>query len=377
MRFYKRLLTSIILIFLFLSSCSKSQQEIETIQQPSATDASYPSPITTELPTIGYPIGKQEPTLEITPTEPITSETTIPATNSLNLEMVNQFTLDQASRVKWCSDQTCLLVIGYDYFKVLSYPDFSEVFSFKPGENETFIDASLDGKTYAYSVNNQDLIIKNWESSSEKIIPTNTFFMGGEFSPDGSLIMLTSMDEWKAPIYNVDSGELVTTLTGFETAAPVYSVRFGLNNDFAAWISRATVQVSEIATNKIFPAIFHQDFILGFDINKEGSLLATSAAEAVGNEFLPTTFIYEIQTGQLIHKFTTEKAVYGMNFSPDGRILAISLGNSISFYDLNSGLITNQFISENEAISQILFSPDGTLLLSSDQGINLKFFKLN
>ena len=185
------------------------------------------------------------------------------------------------------------------------------------------------------------------------------------------------MDEWGAPIFEIDTGEQMVKLTGFETAAPVYDVRFGQSNDYAIWIARGTIQVSEISTDQLFPAIYHQDFIIGFDMNPAGTLLATSASEAVNDEFMPTVFLYDFKSGELMQKFTTAKAVYGMKFSPDNSKLALSLGNSISLYDLATQQVVNQFVSESEAISQVLFSPDGTILVSNGEGLHLKFFQLN
>jgi WD40 repeat protein len=292
------------------------------------------------------------------------------------MELISELTLDQPARLEWCADQTCISVIGYDYLKVLSYPDFNELFSYEIGENEFLLDISPDGSTYATTNNNEDLLLRNWELKTENVIPTGTFFMSAEFSPDGSKIMVTSMDEWGALIFDMDTGAQIVKLTGFETAAPVYDVRFGQSNDYAIWISRATIQVSEISSNQLFPAIYHQDFIMGFDLNAEGTVLATSAAEAVNDEFMPTVFLYDFKSGELIQKFTTTKSVYGLQFSPDNLKLAFSLGNSISLYDLETQQVANQFVSETEAIAQVLFSPDGTILASIGEGLNLKFFKL-
>ena len=231
-------------------------------------------------------------------------------------------------------------------------------------------------ETYAITTNNEDLVLRNWELLTEIVIPTKTFFMGAEFSPDGSIIIVTSMEEWGATIFDVEGGKQVAKLTGFETAAPVYDVRFGQSNDYAAWIARATIQVSEIATNQLLPAIYHQDFILGFDLNAEGTLLVTSAAEMVNDEYMPTVFIYDFKSGDLVQKFTTDQPVYAIEFSPDSSKLVLSLGTTISLYDIETQQLTNQIVSETEAISQIQFSPDGRLLLSSADGLHLNIFKL-
>ena len=376
MKLNKRILLVFVVGLLVLSSCKRTNQETETVIPTDTPDLSYPAPMITDSQMSGYPADIKEPTLEVAYPAPLITDTP-PMEGSEFMELITEFTLDQPARLEWCTDQTCISVIGYDYMKVLTYPDFNELFSYEIGENEFLLDISPDGKTYATTNNNEDLLIRNWELTTENVIPTGTFFMGAEFSPDGSKIMVTSMDEWGALIFDVQSGDQIVKLTGFETAAPVYDVRFGQSNDYAIWISRATIQVSEISTNQLFPAIFHQDFIIGFDLNSEGTLLATSAAEVVNDEFLPTVFIYDFKSGELLHKFTTAKAVYGMNFSADNSKLALSLGNSISLYDLETQQVANQFVYQTEAISQVLFSPDGTILVSIGEGLNLKFFKLN
>ena len=371
---------SVILVFivglLVLTSCNKTIQETETVILTDTPDLSYPAPVITDSQMSGYPADIKEPTLEIAYPEPIVTDTP-PMEETEFMELITEFTLDQPARVEWCTDQTCISVIGYDYLKVLSYPDFFELFSYVITENEFLLDISPDGKTYATTNNNEDLLLRNWELGTEKVIPTSTFFMGGDFSPDGSKILVTSMDEWGAAIFDIVTGVQTGKLTGFETAAPVYDVRFGQSYDYAIWIARGTIQVSEISTDQLFPAIYHQDFIIGFDMNPAGTLLATSASEAVNDEFMPTVFLYDFKSGELMQKFTTAKAVYGMKFSPDNSKLALSLGNSISLYDLATQQVVNQFVSESEAISQVLFSPDGTILVSNGEGLHLKFFQLN
>jgi WD40 repeat protein len=380
MRKIMKLNKSVILVFivglLVLTSCNKTIQETETVIPTYTPDLSYPAPVFTDSQMSGYPAGIKEPTSEIGYPAPIVTDTP-PLDESEFMELISELTLDQPARVEWCADQTCISVIGYDYLKVLSYPDFNELFSYEIAENEFLLDVSPDGKTYAVTNNNEDLFLKNWELTTETVIPTGTFFMSAVFSPDGMKIMVTSTDEWGALIFDIQTGAQVVKLSGFETAAPVYDVHFGQSNAYAIWIARATIQVSEISSNQLFPAIYHQDFIIGFDLNKEGTLLATSAAEAVNDEFMPTVFLYDFKSGELMQKFTTEKAVYGMQFSPDNSKLALSLGNSISLYDLETQQLANQFVSETEAISQLLFSPDGTILVSSGEGLHLKFFKLN
>ncbi|HSM25513.1 MAG TPA: hypothetical protein VK856_11675 [Anaerolineaceae bacterium] len=370
------LLTLVIIGVLILSACKAKNQAIEENNLGNTPDVAYPAPINPATPEIGYPVEATETPIQNDYPAPIMTEEPI-LVGDLQLDLLSEFSLDEPGGFKWCPDQSCFSVIGFDYFSVLSYPNFETMYFFTSEEYEFLLDISPDGRTFAITNNNEDLILRNWETNSEFSIPTNTSFMGAEFSPDGTKILITSNEQWSASIFDVTTGELLTTLTGFETAAPVYNVRFKQSNDYVIWIARATAQVSEISSNQLYPGIYHQDFILDYDLNSEGTLLATSAAEAVNDEFLPTVFFYDFKTGELLEKFNTQKAIYSMVFSPDNSELAISLGSSISIYDLEIQTIASQFISEEEAISQIAYSPDGMILVSVGEGLHIKFYSLN
>ena len=376
MRLKKRILMVLVIALMILAGCNKSKQEPGKVIQIDTPETSYPAPINTDQQATGYPVEKTEPTLDNVYPSPIQTGTPAIKDNEF-MELISEYSLDQPARVAWCSDQTCIAIMGFDHLEILSYPEFEKLFSYTIDENESLLDISPDGKIYAITTNNEDLILRNWDLLTEQVIPTETFFMSAEFSPDGTKIMVTDSEVWEAPIFDVESGKQVTKLTGFETASPVYNVHFGQSNDYAIWVARGTVQTSEIATNQLYPAIFHEDFILGFDLNGAGTYLVTSAAAMVNDEYLPTIFIYDFKSGELIQNFNTQQPVYDIHFSPDNGSLVISLGDSISLYDIASQQLINQFISETETISQVLFSPDGTLLMSSDDGLNLKFFKLN
>jgi WD40 repeat protein len=370
------ILIFLVVIIFSLSSCNKANQDPESNDVDVLPSESYPAPIFSETQTDGYPIPKSETPIINAYPDPINTEAA-PGEGFSPLDLISEFSIDEPARMKWCADQNCFSLIGYGYFKVISYPEFNELFTYESQENEYFLDVSSDGKSYATTTNNQDIIIKNWKSDAESVIQTDTSFMSASFSPDGKNIMLTKMDEWGAAIFDVENGERIATLTGFETAAPVYDVRYGQSTEYAIWMARATIQVSEIATNQLFPAIFHQDFIIGYDLNNAGTFLATSAAEATNDEFFPTVFLYDFRTGELIHKLTTEKSVYSLQFSPDNSHLAMANGNLIAMLDMNTLADTNHFVSNDAAISQIVFSPDGSILVSSDEGLRFMFWGLN
>lgn len=370
-----KILTILIVGVLVLTACEKANQTPEPLTPTKSPGASATITTITETSEVNHPTKGPTPTSKAISTEPAISETTTSQISS-PLELVNELSVDQPGKLKWCSDQTCVILSAYDSFSIYSYPQLELLHSQSFDEGEFLLDVSPDGETYAMTHNNEDIILKRWASENELVISTGTFFMGGEFSQDGNLFMISSQEQWAGLIFDVETGTLLSTITGFETAAPVYNIRFGQTNEFAIWFARATIQVSEIASNQLFPAIFHQDFVLDFDMNSDGTILATSASEAVGDEFLPTVFLYDFKTGDLVDKFNTNKAIYSLKFSPDNSQIAYSLGFSVAQYDLNtkqfSDLITNSAV----AISQILYSPDGSLFVTSEEGSNFKFYNL-
>lgn len=371
-----KVLSLLIVGILVLTACKKANQTPEPVIPTNSPDISDPLPRVTHTSEVIHPTKGPTPTSEAISTEPAISETTTSQIAN-PLELVNELSVDQPGKLKWCSDQTCVILSGYDSFSIYSYPQMELLHSQTFGEGEFLLDVSPDGEIYAMTNNNEDIILKDWASEEKLVIPTDTFFMGGEFSQAGDLFLISSQEQWAGLIFDVETGNLLTTLTGFETAAPVYNIRFGQADEYAIWIARATIQVSEIETNQLLPAIFHQDFVLDFDMSSDGTLLATSASEAVGDEFLPTVFLYDFKTGELVDKFNTDKAIYSLQFSPDNSHIAYSLGFSVAQYDLQSKQFSDLITDSTVAISQILYSPDGSLFVTSEEGSNFKFYDLN
>lgn len=337
----------------------------------------------TDTPTIASPSPMQV-TTEVAVTETLTptntpepTETNTPSPTATANSLINEFDLGYPAKVRWCSDQSCFSVDGNGVFKVLAYPDFNDLFSYTLAPDEISIDISPDDNIYVITKNNQDLIIRNWANSTEKTIATGTTFMYGEISPDGQKIMISSEDQWKALIYDLETGQLETTLTGFETAAPVYSVSFGQSNQYAIWVARATIQVSNIATNQIFPAMYHEDFITSKDMDSAATYLAVADFETVGNDYKPTLFIYNFKTGALLNKFHTDEAINAISISPDGTKIALSLRNSVSILDLNLQQFTPLSTPQGQEISNVLYSPNGDILLVTDFEGHLMFYSSN
>lgn len=374
MKNIKILITILLVGFFIGTACVPKKTPVQPTAVP-ATEESYPPPEVVAPTAESYPAPAPQAVTSAGYPEPEDIVIT-PANAPLVLSESAQYTPGFYGIPKWCTDQTCIMIIGFDDLLVISYPGFDEIFKYHAEANEPILDASSSGKNYLTTGDFKELVIQNWETSARKTIQVAPGFMDVKFSPDGKQILITSPDEWKAQVYDVETGSLIATITGFETAAPVYDLRYGQNNQFAVWIARATVQVSDIATNQIYPAIFHEDFVMAMDINAQGTMLATAAAANVNDEFLPTIFLFDIKTGETIKQFTVEGGLFDLKFSPDGNQIACSFGNDVKLYDLEGVQQPVSFVAFSGNASRVLFSPDGTILMVSDDDSNLHFFNL-
>lgn len=373
-------------LILFLSACvNTGKNQIQGTSTPSGTnnptdtatnspEPDYPPPSETEiLPTIAYPVPENsEPTVNI----PTISTDVIDANNINKITLLKDLKTEAPVRLSWSLDQSSIALIGYDFFTVYSFPELEILFEYTYQSDEFLVDISPDGQTYATSFKDGTLIINNWRTKETRTINTGLQFMSGEFSPDGSQIMIVHMDEWAASIYDVVSGELLTKISGFETAAPVYNVQFSEDGKQAIWIARATIQLSDISNNTMRPAIFHQDFISSFATSPNGKLLVTAAGNTKNDAFVPFIFFYDTNTSDVLNSMEMQKSVYSMSFSPDSSLLAVDRSGSVLIIDLTTFEEVYTFEAHPESINQIAFSPDGNILATTGSDQKVKFWSI-
>lgn len=74
---------------------------------------------------------------------------------------------------------------------------------------------------------------------------------------------------------------------------------------------------------------------------------------------------WEASTGALRNKLDTRTKAYKSTFSPDGKLLAVvEKGDLIKFFDTVTGSLQSVLVGHGESVSDIEFSPDGTVLAS-------------
>ncbi|PKN88648.1 MAG: hypothetical protein CVU46_00125 [Chloroflexi bacterium HGW-Chloroflexi-8] len=354
-------------IFLLIIGCktlSPSPTATSTIN-PTVTDTQV------QLPTI-------EPTV-LSPTEiitetPLSDFQTITVQNVNSLTLMNSITLPSQVSIKWSLDQQSIILSSFQGFRIYSYPELNLLFEFNSQPDEMLVDVSPNGATYVLTLNQSSLLVKNWQTNESHTIQTNINFMAGDISPDGTKIILTQQDEWAGPIFDLASGNHITTLTGFETAAPVYSIVFGEDGEQAIWHARATIRLSNIANNTIKDPIFHEDFLTSYTLSPNGVILATSTLGTKDNSIVPLVFFYSAESGEMSGSLEIPSPASSLDFSPNNQLLVASTGNLVTF--INTSVISqvHQFEGDPERVTDAKFSPHGDVLAVSGDNLSVSFY---
>jgi WD40 repeat protein len=353
-------------LLLGLAACSRAPQ-------PSASPAAAtttPAPVDTAPPPTATAI--PSPTPEPTP-GPITP------LNAANLTVSNSFELSfEPSGLVWSSNGGKLAVIGYKDLLLLNAAGLSPVKQITLPEEATLLDFSSDGHTMATTLDFQTITLTDIRTDQvTATISPGVRFVAASFSPDGSQMVAGSGEEWAAMIFNAANGELLDTITGFETAAPVYDIHFGTDGASLVWMARGTIQVEQIMGQTLGTSIGHEDFISAYQLAHSGSLLATAAGGTHNGEFTPLIFLWDPASGAKIAELVLPQPAYGLDFSPDDRLLAVCAGDDLLLWDAASHMQVFTAAAHPGGAWAARFAPDGTALATVGADRSLKLWTID
>ncbi len=295
-----------------------------------------------------------------------TSNTVITADTIAKLTSTPVLQSTEAQTAKWTLDGKAFWLEGLRTATLYDSKTLQETASYDVGEYGALYDTSPDGKLIAYAVDDPSIILYDVVAQQEIArIPQDVFTQHTAFSPDGSTLGIASSDVWEITLWDVATAQATQTLTGFETAAPVYSFQFGADGKTILWIARATIQPMDIASAQLGPEISHEDFISSSTLSPDGKLLATSAAGTVDGEFKPIVTIWDDHSGEALVVFSNEDYFSSLAFSPDGSLLAAGNNGKVLFWDVSSYQSVGEITTDTGYVNSLQFSPDGTRLLTS------------
>jgi WD40 repeat protein len=202
-------------------------------------------------------------------------------------------------------------------------------------------------------------------STVREIEPDPAFGNLANLSNDGRWLVTDSFEQIAATVWDVNTGEKVATLTGFETAAPIYSVQFGAHNAQVIWVARASVQLQSVETGELRPKVSHEDFVSAVALSPDGTRLATTAGGTINGELAPLALVWDAASGQPLWTAKLDKFGTALAFSSDGTVLAVGDGSTIRLFDAASGSPIRSLEGHTDTISSLAYAPDGSRLASA------------
>jgi len=269
---------------------------------------------------------------------------------------------------------------------------------------------SPDGTRLASA--SEDGAVKLWDAATGQVVRTLTGHKEGvrcvAFSPDGTRLASASMDR-TVKLWDVATGQGVHTFTGHADA--VLSVAFDPNGKRLASASwDKTVKLWDAATGReigIFKG--HTDEVNGVAVSPDGTRLASASMDrtvklwdvATGRPihtlpghtgtvwavaFSPdgkrlasaevdgTVKVWDATTGQGERTIMPLGQVYGMAFSPDGKLASASADQTVKAWDAATGQVIRTLKGHTDGVYGVAFSPDGTRLASASGDGTIKLW---
>ena len=266
--------------------------------------------------------------------------------------------------------------------------EWTETSSLSPNMRRLFsikaISFSPDGKILATAAEHA---VKLWDVSSGAVLKTlegHSYDIGAVvFSPDSKTLVSASHDTVK--LWDAGLGALLQTLEGH--SSKVKDMAFSPDGGMLASASEDfTVKLWDIGSKAVLQT--HEDHlyeITSVAFSPDGKTLVSVSCDAVK--------LWHVSSGEVLSTVKNDPydesfMVTAMDFSPDGKMVALSLENEIvELWDASSGMVlqtldcisppVRQILDERGidghllSVSSIVFSPDGKTLVSAS-GMTVK-----
>jgi WD40 repeat protein len=361
----KRISTFLVLcvMVIFLAGCA-----LPYMTPPAEYSATEPPTITPPVPGTAVPATAT--------VQPIAREITVE--NAASLAAVNILPASNVESIAWANDSTTFGIITQN-----SDANGAQVFSATILDGKTLATTAFynapDGRIAAISPDGRSVAVVSsdmntmniydlMDSNRNTISITPGFLINDvTFAPNGKSFSISSNDSWLVSLHSMPDGAEIKTLTGFETAAPIYSAGFKGSNDVIAWHARATIQTQSVSTGKMGVATSSEDFVDQYALTPDGKLLASASMKTINSNYTSTVTLWNASSGAEVRILILTQSVTCMAFSADGTMLALGIGNDIQVYEVSSGILLATLSGHSNLPTEVAFSPDGYSLVSAGE----------
>jgi WD40 repeat protein len=197
-------------------------------------------------------------------------------------------------------------------------------------------------------------------------------------NPDGSLLVTTEYGA--VHLWNAKTGEEIErfpkkAIRGeFVTFSPDGTVLLTGNR-------KGLIQQWEVSSGQLiqeFEETFKDDFLLG-TFSPGGSVLALSGSMLVFPKKPETAVLLDVATGHEILRLDKQKAIHGIDVSPDGKLAAVAgteMG-PICLWDTATGKLHRELHGHKNGALWVKFSPNGKLLAGASWRGDLRIWDVS
>jgi WD40 repeat protein len=193
---------------------------------------------------------------------------------------------------------------------------------------------------------------------------------------DGKTVATTDKD-FLLKLWDFDTGRATLVLPGpggFNNHDTEFGVAVSITRDGRTLAVIETnyqgVAIWDVATQRVLSHLPDKRALLGLQFSPDGKILATGGFDGAVN-------LWNVLDGRkpILEIPAHEEPVFAIAFSPDGRRLATgSTDQSIKLWDAASGRGLATFRGHESVIWAVAFSPDGKLLASGSQDQTVKIW---
>ncbi len=256
------------------------------------------------------------------PTATVSQSSTITADNVADLTKVSSARLDEPySRLRWRADDQAAFITTQQSVLVLqaTKDDVTQVYSVAAPAR--ILDVAADGKAAVMNDLNTVTIVDTGPDSVLKTLTIDGSVRTATFSPDSKVLAVSLEDRIAAQLWDVDKGTMAQEVSGFETAAPVYSVQFDSDGKNLIWLARARAQVQDLVTGQFGPSVSEADFFSAVALSPAEKVLATT-----GGGILT---LWDLENGDNLDVYNLPATASNLAYSPDGKLLFIATGTGV------------------------------------------------
>jgi WD40 repeat protein len=342
-------------LLLTVSACSSDDDTNPTPMPTLTTSAAAATPEGTPLPSRSPDATIEASATATTKASPAPDAgDVIDAGNFSTLRSIAQASVDDPQYMAWQPDGKLLAASRSDVVLIDSTGATQTIYT--AAATESIVGVSKQGQI-AVSSDMVSIQLHDLSGNAGMTITTPAQFGSVDFSDDGTLLATTRLDKIAVEIWNTTTGQKQQEVTGFDTAAPVYSATLSPNKDRLIWHARATIQLSALEGGHMSPRMEHEDFVSVVAMSSDEGLIATTWGM--------TATLWNPDTGERIHDLEQDGFAAASAFLPDNDLLVVATANGLTLWNTQTFEQAGSINLPN--VRQIAVSEDGAELATIDQ----------